>query len=71
MDNCISFLSWNLAMLGRPSQAPQHWELCDTEEIIREQIVELAPDIVLFQELPGPGSVYRNAQHGSLKPSKP
>ena len=53
MDNCISFLSWNLAMLGRPSQAPQHWELCDTEEIIREQIVELAPDIVLFQELPG------------------
>ena len=40
-------------MLGRPSQAPQHWELCDTEEIIREQIVELAPDIVLFQELPG------------------
>ncbi len=40
-------------MLNRSAQAPQHWELCDTEEVIREQIIELSPDIVLFQELPG------------------
>ena len=48
----ISFLSWNLAMLQRPAFAPSHWELCDTEEIIREQILASGPDIVHLQELP-------------------
>ena len=47
------FLSWNLALLNRSAHAPQHWELCDTEEVVREQVIELSPDIVLFQELPG------------------
>ena len=49
----VSFLSWNLAMLSRPAYAPQHWELCDTEEVVREQILAKKPDVVHFQELPG------------------
>ena len=53
MENHFSFLSWNLALLNRSAHAPQHWELCDTEEVVREQVIELSPDIVLFQELPG------------------
>ena len=51
MENHFSFLSWNLALLNRSAHAPQHWELCDTEEVVREQVIELSPDIVLFQEL--------------------
>tara|TARA_Y100000768_G_scaffold160978_1_gene120352 strand:+ start:1887 stop:2582 length:696 start_codon:yes stop_codon:yes gene_type:complete len=53
MESHFSFLSWNLALLNRSAYAPQHWELCDTEEVVREQVIELSPDIVLFQELPG------------------
>ena len=49
----ISFLTWNLALLGRPAFAPQYWELCDTEEVVREQVLAKTPDIVHFQELPG------------------
>jgi len=40
-------------MLSRPAHAPQHWELCDTEEVVREQILAKKPDVVHFQELPG------------------
>ena len=53
MENHFSFLSWNLALLNRSAHAPQHWEVCDTEEVVREQIIELSPDLVFFQELPG------------------
>ena len=40
-------------MLERSAQAPVSWEQYNTEEAIRQQILSIAPDIVLFQELPG------------------
>ena len=40
-------------MMGRAALAPQYWELCDTEEVVREQVLAKKPDIVHFQELPG------------------
>ena len=49
----ITFLSWNLAMLERSAEAPVSWEQYNTEESIRQQVLSIAPDIVLFQELPG------------------
>lgn len=49
----LSFFSWNLAMLERPSTAPLFWEVSNTEAVVREQVLQVEPDIVLFQELPG------------------
>ena len=40
-------------MLERSAQAPVSWEQYNTEEAIRQQVLSIAPDIVLFQELPG------------------
>lgn len=40
-------------MMNRAALAPQYWELCDTEEIVREQVLAKKPDVVHFQELPG------------------
>ena len=40
-------------MLERSAEAPVSWEQYNTEEAIRQQILSIAPDIVLFQELPG------------------
>lgn len=48
----LTFLSWNLALLETSAQAPPAWQVHDTEEAIRRRIVHLAPDIVVFQELP-------------------
>jgi endonuclease/exonuclease/phosphatase family metal-dependent hydrolase len=49
----LSFFSWNLAMLERPAAAPLFWEVSNTEAVVREQVLQIEPDIVLFQELPG------------------
>ena len=48
----LTFLSWNLALLETSAQAPVSWQVHDTEEAIRRQIVDIAPDVVAFQELP-------------------
>lgn len=49
----LSFLTWNLSLMARSAQAPQHWEMHDTEAHVRETVLALDPDVVLFQELPG------------------
>lgn len=49
----LSFLSWNLALLVRSAQAPLYWDAGNSEAIVRDTVLGLAPDIVLYQELPG------------------
>lgn len=49
----LSFFSWNLALLERPAPAPLFWEISNTEAVVREQVLDASPDVVLFQELPG------------------
>ena len=49
----LTFLSWNLALLERPAPAPFFWETSNTEAVVREQVLKVEPDVVLFQELPG------------------
>lgn len=49
----LSFLTWNLALLERPAHAPLFWESSHTEAVVRETVIDEAPDIVLYQELPG------------------
>lgn len=48
----VRFLTHNLAMLERSSQAPFHWEQSHTEAALRDLVLEVAPDIVCWQELP-------------------
>jgi len=49
----VSFMSWNLALMARPHDAPAHWELHDTEAFVRQSILDRSPAIVVLQELPG------------------
>jgi endonuclease/exonuclease/phosphatase family metal-dependent hydrolase len=49
----VRFLTWNLAMFERAVGAPADWDQFRTEAAVRETILDLAPDLVLFQELPG------------------
>ncbi|MBT8198920.1 MAG: hypothetical protein KJO36_00250 [Acidimicrobiia bacterium] len=49
----FSFLTWNVAMMRRSSEAPFEWTIEHSEEAIRAFVVERDPDIVCFQELPG------------------
>lgn len=49
----LTFLSWNLALLERPSTAPLLWDVSNTEAVVRDHVLKTTPDIVLFQELPG------------------
>lgn len=49
----FTFLSWNLCMLENSVAAPASWRMDQTENKIREFTLELAPDFVFFQELPG------------------
>jgi len=49
----LTFLTWNLAMLARSAEAPPGWSQEHTEARIRELVLELSPDLVLLQELPG------------------
>lgn len=49
----MTFLSWNLAMLERPASAPIDWGQEHTQAEVRDVVLGLSPDIVLFQELPG------------------
>ncbi|MGB5759326.1 MAG: endonuclease/exonuclease/phosphatase family protein [Acidimicrobiales bacterium] len=49
----ISFLTWNLAMLERSRAAPPDWTEEHTQAEVRRIVLELSPDLVLLQELPG------------------
>lgn len=49
----LTFLTWNLALLERSAQAPPDWDPNETEAAVRALVLEAAPDVVLFQELPG------------------
>lgn len=49
----LSFVSWNLAMLERAPDAPTDWEQDHTMAEVRDIMLELSPDIILYQELPG------------------
>ena len=49
----LTFLSWNLAMLERSAAAPQHWSQDHTQHAVREIVLDLSPDLVFLQELPG------------------
>lgn len=53
VSNELRFLTWNLAMLERPAAAPIAWEPGNTEAVVRDVVLDLAPDIVCLQELPG------------------
>ncbi|MEL7209864.1 MAG: endonuclease/exonuclease/phosphatase family protein [Actinomycetota bacterium] len=48
----LRFLSWNLAMLERSAQSPAGWEQFQAEAAVRELVLDLAPDVVCYQELP-------------------
>jgi len=49
----LRFLTWNLAMLERSAGAPPHWDSSATEAAVRQIVLDLEPDVVLYQELPG------------------
>ena len=49
----FTFLSWNLNLLEPSFEAPANWRMDLTESKVREFILELQPDFVFFQELPG------------------
>lgn len=49
----LTFLSWNLALLERSDQAPPTWEQANTEAAVRDFVLQLAPDVICYQELPG------------------
>ena len=52
MDD-LTFLTWNLALLERSAEAPPHWGQLESEHAVRELVLAMEPDIVLYQELPG------------------
>lgn len=49
----LSFFTWNLAMLERSAEAPGSWDIHQTEAAVRDAVLAVDPDVVLFQELPG------------------
>lgn len=49
----LKFVSWNLSLMQPSAQAPSNWRLDLTEAKVREFVLELEPDLVLYQELPG------------------
>ena len=51
-EPALSFFTWNLAMLARSNEAPPTWGQEHTEGAVREAVLDAAPDLVLFQELP-------------------
>lgn len=53
MSNPITFLSWNLCLFDRSDDAPLYWQTDHTEAKVRELVLQLNPDFVFFQELPG------------------
>lgn len=48
-----TFLTWNLALLERSEYAPTAWRTDQTEAAVRDLVMQVDPDFVLFQELPG------------------
>ena len=53
MSDGLRFLSWNLAMLERSASAPIYWDSSATEAVVRDEVLRVQPDVVLYQELPG------------------
>ena len=49
----ITFLTWNLCMMVSSHEAPAGWSQEHTEAKVRELVLQLDPDFVCFQELPG------------------
>lgn len=49
----FSFISWNVCLLETSFQAPSDWRMDQAEAQIRSKVLELSPDFVCFQELPG------------------
>lgn len=49
----MRLLTWNLAMMERSEDAPLQWGQVDTEAVVRQTILDLRPDVVCLQELPG------------------
>ncbi|MDH3292999.1 MAG: hypothetical protein OER95_01605 [Acidimicrobiia bacterium] len=52
-DIDLTIMSWNLAMFERSADAPTYWGHSDIEAAVRGAVLDLEPDIVVFQELPG------------------
>ncbi|MFV0259266.1 MAG: hypothetical protein ACK5PP_12560 [Acidimicrobiales bacterium] len=53
MTASLRVLTWNLALLARSASAPPGWRQDQTEELVREEVVALRPDLIAYQELPG------------------
>ncbi len=53
LENSLTILSWNLAMFERSADAPTYWGPSDVEAAVRDTVLELKPDVVVLQELPG------------------
>ena len=49
----VTFLSWNMCLLGKSHQAPANWRMDQSEDLIRRFVLDKKPDFVFFQELPG------------------
>ena len=49
----ITFLTWNLCMMVSSQEAPAGWSQEHAEAKVRELVLQLDPDFVCFQELPG------------------
>lgn len=52
-DTSLTFLTWNLALLARSAEAPPAWTDEHGQLAVREVVLAVEPDVVLFQELPG------------------
>ena len=52
-NRSFTFLSWNLCLFERSDQAPPLWRTDQTEAAVRDLVLEIKPDFVFFQELPG------------------
>ncbi|MFW2383513.1 MAG: endonuclease/exonuclease/phosphatase family protein [Acidimicrobiales bacterium] len=49
----LGFLTWNLALMKRSAAAPHSWGTEHSESAFRDTVLDLSPDIILLQELPG------------------
>jgi endonuclease/exonuclease/phosphatase family metal-dependent hydrolase len=49
----LSVLTWNVALLERSAFAPNRWGQENSQHAIRETVLEVGADVVLFQEVPG------------------
>ena len=49
----LKVLTWNLAMFERSADAPTYWGQADTEATVRQRVLDIGPDVIAYQELPG------------------